>query len=543
MQFQLINKSMSADSFQVLCACAQRKLAVKGCSLGDGYTIRLGLDDRLQNDRYILTPEENGITLTASNDCALHAAFGRFLLESRFDGRGGFRPVENAIDFTPKKPLRGMYFATHFLNFYHSAPVEEVYEVIEDLALWGCNSLLVWFDMHHFSSMEEPGAQKLVQRLHALLSYANRIGMGGSLLMLGNEAFNNTPEHLLARYDANGCYRIAPYDHYHLEICPSVPGGTERILAQREQMLTYFADLKIDYVIYWPYDQGGCTCEKCQPWGSNGFLKLMPKFKETVRKYLPDAKFIVSTWYFDRFVDGEWQGFYDQLKSDIFSDISYIMAFFFRGEMPKCLAEKGVPEAVKFIDFPEISMYSCSPWGGYGASVLTHFLQKTNDICANMYQGGFPYSEGIFEDANKFISLMSYSGLYPNAFDALRAYVRSEFCCEDEALLDAIIATETALARKEDKTAIPYRCVIKDTADIDLVHKTLAHYNATLPKNVTQARNFRLFYLRSVIDYEMKEHDFYPSRSVRCQQALKELIDIYHAHPESHHWVLPPYGK
>jgi len=543
MSLQLINESMGADSYQILCACAKRKLAVKGCSLGDGYAVRLCLDDQLQNDRYILTPEKNGITLTAAYDCALHAAFGRFLLESRFDGRGGFLPVETPIDFTPKKALRGIYFATHFLNFYHSAPIAEVYEVIEDIALWGCNSLLVWFDMHHFSSMEEPGAQALVQRLHALLAYANRIGMGGSMIMLGNEAFNNTPEHLLARYDANGCYRIAPYDHYHLEICPSVPGGTERILAQREQMLAYFADLKIDYVIYWPYDQGGCTCEKCQPWGSNGFLKLMPKFQETVRKYLPEAKFIVSTWYFDRFVDGEWQGFYNQLKTDIFSDVSYIMAFFFRGEMPKCLAENGAPEGVEFIDFPEISMYSCSPWGGFGASVLTRFLQKTNDICASMYQGGFPYSEGIFEDANKFISLMSYSGLYPNAFDALRAYVRSEFCCEDEALLDAIIATETALARKEDKTANPYRCVIKDTSDIDFVHETLARYNATLPGNVTRSRNFRLFYLRSVIDYEMKEHDFYPSRSARCQQALKELIEIYHARPDSHHWVLPPYGK
>ena len=44
------------------------------------------------------------------------------------DGRGGFTPLAEAVTFTPVKPLRGMYFATHFGNFYHVAPIEEVLE-------------------------------------------------------------------------------------------------------------------------------------------------------------------------------------------------------------------------------------------------------------------------------------------------------------------------------------------------------------------------------------------------------------------------------
>ena len=126
-----------------------------------------------------------------------------------------------------------MYFATHFHNFYHNAPIEQVYEVIEDLAMRGCNSLLVWFDMHHYYSMQDDGAQELVGRLRQMLKYANDIGMGGSLTMLSNEAFNSSPEELRAPNAAMGNYHHRPYGHYHVEICPSQPGGIEKILEYR----------------------------------------------------------------------------------------------------------------------------------------------------------------------------------------------------------------------------------------------------------------------------------------------------------------------
>jgi hypothetical protein len=151
-----------------------------------------------------------------------------------------------------------------------------VYDVIEDLALRGCNSLLVWFDMHHFESMEDAGAQALVKRLREVLGYANKIGIGGSLTMISNEGFSSSPKHLRAEWQVQNGYHAEPDSHYHVEICPSKEGGIEEILRARRAMLEYFADLKIDYVVYWPYDQGGCTCKDCAPWGSNGFLKLLP---------------------------------------------------------------------------------------------------------------------------------------------------------------------------------------------------------------------------------------------------------------------------
>lgn len=539
------NNGINEKSYDCLLNSAKRVLKLRGLDLSDNsdYTITVSLNTALQNDCYKINLTAAGADIVAANDCAAHAAFGRFMLESKFDGRGGFTPLPCEIDFTPAKPLRGMYFATHFHNFYHNAPIEQVYEVIEDLAMRGCNSLLVWFDMHHFYSMQDEGAQKLVARLRQMLKYANDIGMGGSLTMLSNEAFKSSPEQLRAPNAIMGNYHTRPYGHYHVEICPSLPGGIEKIIEYRRQMLECFKDLKIDYVVYWPYDQGGCTCAECEPWGANGFLKLLPHFKALIKEMMPNTQVIVSTWYFNKFIEGEWQAFYDKLGDEVLSDVPYIMSFFHNGNVPTCIKENGIPEGVKFIDFPEISMWSCKPWGGYGASVLTKFLQTTNDASAHFYHGGFPYSEGVFEDANKFIMLSSYTGLYPNAYDALRKWVAHEFCCEDEELYQAILKTETALARGYDRTGEYLRVPIKNTADIDLVYNTMQKYNDTLPKNISSSRNFRLFYLRSIIDYELARCDYRPVDSERCQEALKELFEIYYSDERTYPSLRPPYGK
>ena len=543
--FKLVNRGMDGHSYQILSHSAARVLGLRQLALSDDgdYTVSLSVNNTLKNDRYIITASSNGADIVAANDCAVHAAFGRLMLESKFDGRGSFSPPSQSIDFTPAKPLRGMYFATHFHNFYHNAPIEQVYEVIEDLAMRGCNSLLVWFDMHTFDSMQDEGAQALAGRLRQMLKYANGIGMGGSLTMLSNEAFKSSPQELRAPNAVMGNYHQRPGDHYHVEICPSVPGGIQKILEYRRQMLEYFKDLKIDYIVYWPYDQGGCTCADCEPWGAGGFLKLLPHFEGLIKEIMPNTKVIVSTWYFDKFIKGEWQAFYDKLGDSIFNDVPYIMSFFHNGNVPACIKEGGIPEVVRFIDFPEISMWSCTPWGGYGGSVLTKFLQTTNDASAHFYHGGFPYSEGIFEDANKFIMLSSYTGLYPNAYDALRKWVAHEFCCEDEELYQAILKTETALARGYDRTGEFLRVPIKNTSDIDFVYEAMQKYNRTLPENITASRNFRLFYLRSVIDYELARCNFCPHDSERCQEALKELFEMYHSDERTYPYVRPSYGK
>jgi len=542
---------MSELSCGILERTAERFLGARGHSLsrsgGTGYRIILKLDEALKNDRYIIIPGENTVVLSAGNDRSLHAAFGRWLEESSFDGRGGFVPACERIDHTPKDELRGIYFATHFYNFYHSAPLEEVYDVIDDLALRGCNSLLVWFDMHHFDSMDDPDAMLLADRLRAILKHANDIGIGGSLTMLSNEGFKSSPVSLRAEWTAQNGYITPPLDHYHVELCPSKKGGIEEIIRERRQMLERFADLKIDYICYWPYDQGGCTCIDCAPWGANGFMKLYPAFKDLVSELMPETKIIISTWYFDKYCPGEWDAFYQKIGNGLPEGASYIMSFFFNGEMPPVLNEKGIPEGVKFIDFPEISMYSCTPWGGFGASALPGFLERTNEKSGMLYSGGFPYSEGIFEDLNKYISLTYYSGRFENTSDAVRAYVKQEFCVDGDAadeLTEAILMSEKTLPRERvRKEGEPLRVVIADTGLIPAVFRIFSKYDRLLPEAIRRGSKFRLWYLRALIDKELLENDGYPIRSGLCQSALEELLSIYHAVPGlTHRWVCPPAG-
>ena len=539
----LMNKNMPLEAFRILEKAAARLMTVRSVPMGEGFSVSLEIDTSLSDERYVIESDNVGCELRAADGLALFAALGRFLRLSHFDGKGGFLPFEGEIDFTPAKKLRGMYFATHFDNFYHSAPIEKVCEVVEDLALRGCNSLLVWFDMHHFKSMEDAGAQSLVKRLREILGYANRIGIGGSLTMISNEGFAGSPKELRAEWQARNGYHAEPDSHYHVEICPSKAGGIEEILRARRAMLEYFADLKIDYVVYWPYDQGGCTCKDCAPWGANGFLKLLPHFKALIKEMMPQTEVIVSAWYFDRFTSGEWAGFTERLGDEMFEDVPYILSFFANGELPPVLREKGMPEGVKFIEFPEISMWSCSPWGGYGASHLAEFLERNHGTGKSIYSGAYPYSEGIFEDANKFIELALYSGEHENAFDALRDYVRFELCTDDEELYDALRLTERSLSRKRSRPGDYIKVTMNDTSEVEHVREVFEKYNSILPANITSSRNFRLFYLRALMDSEIARNDGFSIRSELCQKAMQEIDEIYYVNEKTCPWVRPATGK
>ena len=235
---------MGKESFEVLLNTLTRRFGERGCELCNtqeaDYTFRLATDPALSSDRYIIVPDGKEISFTAANDCALHAAVGRFLYDSRFDGMGGFEPSSEKVDFTPAKPLRGMYFATHFHNFYHEAPVSEVYEVIEDLALRGCNALLVWYDMHHYTSIDQPESVALISRLKLFLKYAKKIGMSASLTMLANEGFDSSPEELRATFLVENGYHTKPCGIYNREICPSKPAALRKYSASAVRCLRRF---------------------------------------------------------------------------------------------------------------------------------------------------------------------------------------------------------------------------------------------------------------------------------------------------------------
>lgn len=536
------NAGMPEDAWRILERTAgkeldKRQIALAGEKEAAGaYRVTASVCRELKDDAFRLIPAPDGVSVEGASVCAVFHGTGVLLRRLRPDGRGGFTRLEKELFFTPEKPLRGIYFATHFHNFYHSAPLEAVYERVALSAMRGYNELLVWFDMHHYSSMEEPAAQKMVQRLHIILAYANTVGMGASMLHLANEGFDSSPVELRARFELEGGYRKIPLGHYNREICPSLPGGTEEILRERREMMRYFSDLRLDYLIYWPYDQGGCTCSACQPWGGNGYLKLFAHYRDMMRELMPDTGLILSTWFFDHFTDGESEAFFAAVNRGELSDVAYVMS-------PKDVTGYAGWEKMKWISFPEISMYQCAPWGGFGASQIAGALQSRLCGLRGWIAGGFPYSEGIFEDANEFMVAGFYTGEFRDMSQALREYVAWEFCCEDEELFAAVLATESTLKRRDEEVpgdACGVRYVIEDPAQVRFAWETFERYEKLLPEKITKGTPFRLFRLRTLIDHELVTHDFRPLASGECIRAMEEVDRLYYAESESSVWVRTP---
>ena len=150
--------------------------------------------------------------------------------------QGNFGFVASTFSGTsvPEKPVRGIYLATHFYNYYHTAPIDQVTEYIEDVALWGINNQVVWFDMHHFESFDDPNAQQMITRLKAILTAGSNLGIGAGLGVLANEGYQNTPLNLRAVPPGRGLF-------YEEQFCTSIPEAKSQMLSQFEQMFAEFA--------------------------------------------------------------------------------------------------------------------------------------------------------------------------------------------------------------------------------------------------------------------------------------------------------------
>lgn len=110
---------MGKESFGILSHALERRLGERCCRLGDSadHTFTLSVDEKLGNDRYIIVPDGNNVAFTAANDCALHAAVGRYIVDSRFDGKGAFTPSAKKVDHTPGKTSSRYVFCNAFPQF------------------------------------------------------------------------------------------------------------------------------------------------------------------------------------------------------------------------------------------------------------------------------------------------------------------------------------------------------------------------------------------------------------------------------------------
>lgn len=475
--------------------------------------------------RLIMTPDRDGrMVVVGQSPCGLVAGVGKLLRTSGYEpGRMMIRP--SVLEDGPQMRVRGMYFATHFHNFYHVAPLEEVDRIIEELALWGENQLLVWFDMHHFHGIQDPAAQQHLARLRHFAETAHGIGMKFGLAFLANEGYADSPKPL--RSDGR-----TGRAHYGVELCPSKPEGLALIGRWQAEVLDSFPS--VDFAWTWPYDQGGCACDQCKPWGANGYLRASEQLARLFHRRFPQGELWLSTWLLDYQKDeGEYRGLMQYLREQKPAWPAGILAGTHGDWIPEVLLTRPYPERYPLTCFPEISMYQMNPWGSCGANPLPGYCSRLAEKLRGRIVGGWPYSEGIFEDVNKFFWSQFYWRPDRTTDDILAEYATYYFGA-------GTVNDGVQLLRLLEKTHARDGWRVQNLKEADDAWAVAKDMDARMPSWAKTSWRWRIVYVRAAIDHVLKSQG---SESAAAARALKPLTDeircLYHVEPETIA-ILPP---
>ena len=517
-----------ARTFAILRDRIEHRCLVRVVEGRQGAQIILTIDKQLALEAFRIDEKGGAVRIAGGSPSGLLYGVGKFLRTSSYDGT--FQPSAWRGTSEPQGSLRGMYFASHFHNWYHEAPEAEVIRYMEDLALWGVNAIMVIFPMINLQDWDDPEAEPAMAKLRQYVVSARELGLQ-FVTGLNNCMFIGAPEDIRAARLPDPTKRRGNSGH---PICPSNPKGHAYLMENTEILYRKLADVGLDLVCMWPYDEGGCSCDQCAPWGSNGYVKISRDLTLLGRKYFPNLKTIVSTWMFDTPPEGEWQGLTDVLAKQ--NDwANYILADSHE-DFPRYPLDVTVPGNLPLINFPEISMWGNWPWGGVGAHPLPARFQRLWDQVKQSVSGGFPYSEGIYEDMSKAIVLQFYWNRDQTAWATLEEYIAYEFGSG---------VTEDVLTLVELLESAATRAFRNESANADEVQRAFAlaeGVHARLPEWARTSWRWEILHLRAVLDRERFAGAGLESPT--AEAALLRLVEIYHCQLETddpyHHRVRPP---
>lgn len=492
-------------------------------------TVELILRPGGPSERYRIEDRpEGGVRIVAADTRGLLYGTGKFLRTSRYD-QGGFTPSRWRGESSPSCPLRGVYLATHFMNYYEAAPIGQVQEYIEDLGLWGYNTILIHYPTWQFDGFSDPASRAWLARFRTLLAAARNAGVQAGLIQVPNQGFKTAPKESRGK-PVPGHRR----GNHGVNLCVSRPEARAELQSLYDTLLAEFQGTGLDCFCFWPYDEGGCACDQCWPWGARGYVEIVRRLAPRVRSAFPGVKLIVSTWCFenedDANPDGEWTGFSSALAKDQ-SWADYVMADGHDDYFPGYVLRVGVPGGLPLLNFPEISMFGMAPWGGYGANPAPRHFENLWSRIRDRAAGGAPYSEGIYEDLNKAIYAQFYWDPKRSAEETIREYMSFEF--------SPAFATELAqVARTFEENHD--RAGIRETAVGAFAR--VERVEIGLSPQARASWRWRLIYLRALIDKELFErHGRLEGETLRS--AFQELTRLYYAENAHSMPVRPPTVK
>ena len=265
--------------------------------------IILAIDSDLPREAFSIEQDGTALEIAGGSPQGLLYGVGKFLRTSRYEN--GFQPSKWRGTSIPRGNMRGMYFASHFHNWYQTAPEEEIARYMEDLALWGVNAIKICFPFVNFEDWNDPEADKSVEMTKRYARMAHDLGIQFGI-GAGNTFFSGVPDHLRATPLPDPTHRRGNHGN---PVCPSIPEGHTFIMEQMEEL---FKSASMESVsISWCI---GLTT-KAAALATNVLLgeamalsKLSQDLTRLARKHYPDLKTVLSTWVFDTPPDGEWEG-------------------------------------------------------------------------------------------------------------------------------------------------------------------------------------------------------------------------------------------
>ncbi len=494
---------------RILARCPACAVGTDGASLNITLSVQAGMAP----ESYRI--ESNGdrcIRILGGCERGVLYGAGKFLRTSRYEP-AGFLPGLWRGESAPKRPFRAIYLATHFHNFYEAAPREDVDRYIQDLGLWGYNAVIIHYPTSQLTGLDDPASKEWFLRFKAVLAEARSCGLQVGLIQVANQCFMPAPPELAFT-------KMTGQSNAGSGVCISKPAGKDLVVRIYQELLDEFRDVGLDVFILGPYDDGGCGCPDCWPWGSKGFVNISRELSSHVRARHPGCRIVLHTWCFESENDsrplGEWEGLDARLKKDR-SWLDYIMADGHDDYFPKYPMEIGVPGNLPLVNFPEISMFGASPWGGYGANPAPAHFQRLWDRIKSSVAGGMPYSEGIYEDINKAIIARFYWDENQDAGETVREYASFEFAPEaSDRVLKLVRILEENLPRNSIKSSARDAFAIAKEVDAMLAGPSRLGWR------------WRVLYLRALIDREMFDQPK-DVMSVAAKDAFAELTRMYHA--------------
>jgi len=321
-----------------------------------------------------------------------------------------------------------LYAPGHFGNSYEVMSPGQMRDYLAACKAYGFNRYADWYDTvdctDPFSGQRHTllGAS-LWQRKKAHFLSAQSLGLSCELLI--------TPNHVFAE---QCCVAPATQSEriFGQLVCPSQPEGRKIILQNYQNWFADLAASGIQLKVLWsaPYDYGGCACAACSPWILT-FAELSREIFAIAAAYHPGIEMRFIGWWWSEEEHRRFAAWADQEAPGCVKSIALHIPY---GKMD--VSDVPLPKGCERQAFVHIGYAEDAKprdiYGQFGPVAAPSRLQHTLDsLKQHGCTGVVAYSEGVFDDVNKFLLAGLASGQHADAASALAEYARRFFNADE----------------------------------------------------------------------------------------------------------------